>query len=143
MVISYTIIVLEFFSTPPDITFISDLYTNDATDDDDDYDIIQTDKDRFKISFHVPNVFYAVIIGAKGTTKKRIESETKTTVKVPRPGINGDIEISGLTRNGVAAARRRIDLICLGARDKQQITHIVCVPIVNTNIRSNFERFKV
>lgn len=84
-----------------------------------------------------------MIIGSKGTTKKRIESETKTTVKVPRQGVNGDIEISGLSRNSVASARRRIDLIILGARDKQQITHIVCVPVVNTNIRSNFEKFKV
>lgn len=120
---------------------MSDLY-NDA-DDEENYDIIETDTDRFKTAFHVPNVFYGLIVGAKGTTRKRIETETKTTVKIPRSNVDGDIEISGLTRNGIAAARRRIELIVMGARHKQEITHIVCIPVFSPEIRANFERFKV
>jgi hypothetical protein len=33
---------------------------------------------RFKASFHVASAFFPIIIGKKGTTKKRIESDTKT-----------------------------------------------------------------
>lgn len=120
---------------------VTDLY-DDADDDDANYDIIESGKDRFETAFQVPNVFYGLIVGAKGTTRKRIETETKTTVRIPRTGIDGDVEIFGLTRKGVAAARRRIDLIVIGARHKH-ITHFVCVPIFNSEIRTNFEKFMV
>lgn len=84
-----------------------------------------------------------MIIGAKGTTRKRIESETKTSIKVPSPGADGDIEVMGALRQNVASARRRIDLIVIGARAKQSPTHFICIPVVHANVRERFVKFKV
>lgn len=88
-------------------------------------------------------VFYALIIGAKGTTKKRVESETKTIIKVPKPGAEGNIEVLGATRQSVCSARRRIELIVIGARHKQESTHFLCIPIVHSTIKERFTAFKV
>lgn len=87
--------------------------------------------------------FYAVIIGSKGTTKKRIEGETKTQIKVPKQGEHGPIEITGSTREAVSSSRRRVDLIILSARKKFDITHFMCVPIVQRSIKDNYLKFKV
>lgn len=83
-----------------------------------------------------------MLIGAKGTTRKRIESETKTMLKVPQQGADGDIELNGGSRGAVAAARRRIDLLVSEARNKQNFTHFVCVPIVQSSIKQSFDKFK-
>lgn len=87
--------------------------------------------------------FFALIIGSKGATKKRIEGETKTQIKIPKAGMDGDIEITGATREGVSSARRRIDLIVLSSRTKQQNTHFMCVPIRQQQIKENYKRFVV
>ena len=47
----------------------------------------------YSLSFHVPHVFHKFIIGKKGETKKRLETETKTQIKVPRQIEDGDIGI--------------------------------------------------
>lgn len=89
------------------------------------------------------STFYALVIGAKGTTKKRIENETKTVIKIPKPGIDGDVNIVGPTRQSVSSARRRIDLIVLGARNKQEATHFLSIPITHHPIKENYAKFKV
>lgn len=37
--------------------------------------------------------FYAsrYIIGKKGETKKRLETETRTSISIPKPGVEGEI----------------------------------------------------
>lgn len=95
------------------------------------------------IPWHYFSAFFGVLIGAKGSTKKRIETETKTTLKVPPLGAaDGAVVVSGLQRDAVASARRRIELIVLGARLKQQPTHFLCVPIVQPAIKDQFVRLK-
>lgn len=84
-----------------------------------------------------------MLIGAKGTTRKRIESETGTVLRVPQPGADGDVEVSGATRAAVASARRRIELILIAARAKQTATHFVCVPIAQRAIKERFRQFEV
>lgn len=86
--------------------------------------------------------FYGLLIGAKGTTRKRIESETKTVLKVPQAGADGDVEVSGNTRGAVAAARRRIELIVIAGRAKQVPTHFLCVPITQRSIKERFRQFE-
>lgn len=39
----------------------------------------------------IPSAFFPFIIGAKGATKKRIESETNTKIIVPRINERGNI----------------------------------------------------
>lgn len=77
-------------------------------------------------------------------TKKRIEAETKTIIKVPKAGsTEGDIEVLGPTRASVSSARRRIELIVMGSRHKQECTHFLCVPISQASIKENYTNFKV
>lgn len=97
------------------------------------------------LTAHTPHsAFYGQIVGAKGTTKKRIESETKTVIKVPRPGsTDGNIEVFGSSRSGVATARRRIELLVIGARHKQIFTHFISVPVAHQpTIRDRYRQFK-
>lgn len=91
----------------------------------------------------VSRAFFKTIIGAKGATKRRIEGETKSQIKIPRAGVAGDIEIVGSTRQNVSSARRRIELIVLSSRTKHQSTHFMCVPIVQPAIRESYMKFKV
>lgn len=95
--------------------------------------------------YHYVNfrAFFALIVGSKGSTKKRIEGETKTQVKIPKAGVDGDIEVTGSTREAVSSARRRIDIIVLSSRSKQQATHFMCVPVIQPAIKENYRRFKV
>lgn len=89
------------------------------------------------------SAFHGVIIGGKGSTRKRIESETKTTIKVPKAGENGNIEIIGATKQSVSSARRRVDMIVLATRTKQQSTHFMCVPVIQSAIKENYVKFMV
>jgi activating signal cointegrator complex subunit 1 len=51
--------------------------------------------------------------------------------------------ITGGTKSGVSAARRRINLIVMSARQKQQFTHFLSIPIIGDSIRKRFMEFKV
>lgn len=82
-------------------------------------------------------------MGAKGTTKKRIQFETKTTIKIPKQGVDGLVEIVGSTKQSVISARRRLELIIMAARQKQDKTHFLCVPVTDQNVREKFVQFKV
>lgn len=86
---------------------------------------------------------YGSIIGARGTRRREIETDTNTLIKVPRQGESGDIIVTGSSERDVITARNRINLIVLKIRDKHPITHFVSVPIKSTQIKSNFEIFKV
>lgn len=107
-----------------------------------EYDIQLTESNRFKTSFHAPSLFFAQIIGSKGMTKKRIETETKTSIKIPRQGVEGDISITGSSKESVSSARRRIEIIVLAGRNKQQFTHFLSIPITSEQIRKEFNSFK-
>lgn len=87
--------------------------------------------------------FFSQIIGSKGTTKKRIEAETKTQIRIPKPGVEGDVVIIGPTAKSVVSARRKVNLIVLAARNKQQFTHFLCVPFNNQGIIDSYSKFKV
>jgi len=45
----------------------------------------------YQLKVQLPSVFYKYIIGKKGETKKRLESETRTQIKIPRQHEQGDI----------------------------------------------------
>lgn len=94
-------------------------------------------------NFSFRSVLYGVLVGAKGTTKKRIQMETKTTIKIPKQGVDGLVEIIGSTRQSIISARRRLELIIIAAREKQDKTHFLCVPVTDQNIREKFVQFKV
>jgi activating signal cointegrator complex subunit 1 len=86
--------------------------------------------------------FFAQIIGAKGAVRKRIETETKTQIRIPKQGETGDIVITGSSKNSVASSRRRVEIIVLAGRNKQQFTHFLAVPMT-TAVIEEFKRFRV
>jgi activating signal cointegrator complex subunit 1 len=51
--------------------------------------------------------------------------------------------ITGGTKSGVSAARRRINLIVMSARQKQPFTHFLSIPVTGDSIRKRFMDFKV
>lgn len=53
-------------------------------------DIQETDL-GFQTSVNLPSAFFKHIIGRKAETKRRLENETKTQIKIPREGVEGDI----------------------------------------------------
>ena len=79
----------------------------------------------------------------KGTTKKRIETDTKTRISIPKQGIeNEDIVITGESRFSVAMACNRIDSIVASSRQKQGFTHFLSIPCNTKAIQNSFGDFK-
>ncbi|XP_052893024.1 activating signal cointegrator 1 complex subunit 1 [Anopheles moucheti] len=113
-----------------------DTYGED--DREEEYAIDVTSNGKYQTSFHVPSVFYALIIGTKGQTRQRLEAETKAQIRVPKQGLTGDIVITGTSRKAISTARSRIELIVTGARNKQQFTHFLSVPL---NVPEVIKRF--
>lgn len=119
-----------------------DMYQPDEAEEENDKYDIEFKNDRYSCSFHVPSQFFAQIIGAKGATRRRIESETKSQITVPKQGHEGDIKITSNSRKNVVAARRRIEIIVIGGRSNINFTHFLSIPMVNEEIKQSFTSFK-
>ncbi|XP_055838733.1 activating signal cointegrator 1 complex subunit 1 [Episyrphus balteatus] len=113
-------------------------------DDEDTYDVEELENSLFRTQFHVPRVFYGGLIGQKGMTKRRIESETKTEIFIPgvRDTKESLVSIKGRSRKDVCAARRRVELVIESLRKKTQPTHFTCVPACTDAIKKAFNKFK-
>lgn len=98
---------------------------------------------RFQLKVHVPQMFHSQVIGAKGNTRKRLETETKTQIAVPKIGDKStNIIIKGTTKKSLISAKNRLDLIMIAGRAKQQFTHFLSVSFATDEIKKNFTRFK-
>ena len=67
-----------------------DLYDDEYCDD--DVDIEETES-GYRLRLSIPSAFFKFIIGKKGETKRRLENETGTQIKIPKQGAEGDIGI--------------------------------------------------
>ncbi|PZC82459.1 hypothetical protein B5X24_HaOG210500 [Helicoverpa armigera] len=126
-----------------------DLYENDVVHnevldegDDDDFEVTMVDNSRYSTSLHVSKHYVGSIIGKKGAMKMRIERDTKTDIKIPKQGQEGDIVIFGPSEMSVKAARRRINIIVMSSRMKQKSTHFISIPMNSTDIQQRFEEFQ-
>ncbi|CAB3230920.1 unnamed protein product [Arctia plantaginis] len=126
-----------------------DLYENDNSynyeldeGEEDEFEVVMVDNSRYKTSLHVSKHYLGCIIGKKGSIKMRIERDTRTDIKIPRQGQEGDITIFGSTAASVKAARRRINIIVMSSRMKQKSTHFISIPMNHPNIMKRFEEFK-
>lgn len=101
--------------------------------------------EKYQLASNASNfsAFFGIIIGAKAATKRRIEGETRTQIKIPKQGMSGDVEITGASRADVCSARRRVEMIVLASREKHSPTHFVAVRISSADIKSNYEKFMV
>ncbi|XP_072439628.1 activating signal cointegrator 1 complex subunit 1 [Chiloscyllium punctatum] len=103
--------------------------------------IEQTDR-GYRCSMAVPSALYKYIIGKKGDTKRRLENETRTSITIPKPGIEGEIVITGQQRAGVASAQTRIEVMLESFRRKQPFTHFLSFAINQPNIQEQFLKFR-
>uniref|UniRef100_R4FP12 Putative activating signal cointegrator 1 complex subunit 1 n=1 Tax=Rhodnius prolixus TaxID=13249 RepID=R4FP12_RHOPR len=102
----------------------------------------EIDGGRHKTSFHVPNVFFSYIIGSKGNTRKRLETETRTKIIVPRQGQSGDIVITGPDKYSVARARKRIKGIVFVQKNRSAFTHFISIPFTDATFQQGYLIFK-
>lgn len=112
---------------------------NDETCD--TLNIEETDR-GYQTSINLPSAFFKHIIGRKGETKRRLEIETKTQIRIPREGVEGEIVITGPERKGVVSAKTRIDVIVDSVRRKEPFTHFLSFPVNSQPIRERFLEFQ-
>ncbi|PSN41834.1 Activating signal cointegrator 1 complex subunit 1 [Blattella germanica] len=60
----------------------------------DEYEIETTESGRYRISVHIAKFYFSYIIGSKGAVRRRLENETKTQIRVPKQGQDGNIKCS-------------------------------------------------
>jgi activating signal cointegrator complex subunit 1 len=111
-------------------------------DPDDSFEIENTESGQYRTSLRIPRYYFAHVVGPKASTLHEIENTTKTMICVPRQGHDGYIVITGRTKSGVSAARRRINLIVMSARHKQKFTHFLSIPMAGDSIKKNFMTFR-
>ncbi|XP_046402108.1 activating signal cointegrator 1 complex subunit 1 [Ischnura elegans] len=108
----------------------------------DNVQIVCDDTGKFTASLHVASAYFPLIIGSRGTTRKRLETETRTHIFIPKMGQEGDIKIKGLDHKGVSAACRRIGLIVMSSRQRQAFTHFLSLSMAGEEIQKYFLQFK-
>jgi len=72
------------------VLIVADEYADETCTVDAVEDIERTPA-GYQLKIQLPSVFFKYIIGRKGETKKRLESETRTQIKIPRQHEEGDI----------------------------------------------------
>ncbi|NXI56783.1 ASCC1 protein, partial [Chloroceryle aenea] len=114
----------------------------DCVDEPCDAFVVEETEKGFQCRVEVPSPFYKYIIGKKGETKKRLETETRTSISIPKPGVEGEIVITGQHRSGVISARTRIDVLLDSFRKKQPFTHFLSFALNQPAIQEKFLQFK-
>uniref|UniRef100_A0A8D0GYZ1 Activating signal cointegrator 1 complex subunit 1 n=1 Tax=Sphenodon punctatus TaxID=8508 RepID=A0A8D0GYZ1_SPHPU len=114
----------------------------DCTDEPCDAFIVEETERGFQCAVDVPSPLYKYIIGKRGETRKRLEMETRTSISIPKPGVEGEIVIRGQQRGGVISARTRIDVLVESLRKKQPFTHFLSFALNQPVIQEKFLQFK-
>ncbi|XP_028989472.1 activating signal cointegrator 1 complex subunit 1 [Betta splendens] len=133
----------EHYQEEDDFSCTGPLDNEELAADDvcDTHFIEQTDR-GYRCAIDVPSVLYKYIIGKKGETRRRIESDTKTSISIPKPGLEGQIVITGSHKVAVSSAVTRIEVLVENFRRKQPFTHFLSFPLNDPKIQEGFLRFK-
>ncbi|XP_058477106.1 activating signal cointegrator 1 complex subunit 1 [Solea solea] len=107
----------------------------------DSYIIQETDK-GYRCAIDVPSVLYKYIIGKKGETRRRLEMDTKTSINIPKQGVEGQIVITGSHKAAVSSALTRVEVLVDSFRRKQPFTHFLSFPLNDPKIQEGFLKFK-
>ncbi|KMY92652.1 activating signal cointegrator 1 complex subunit 1 [Drosophila simulans] len=118
--------------------------------DDDDYEddaalksITESANGDFSLSIHVSKSFYGGLIGMKGSTKRRIEEETRTEIFVPRPNDrSNEVTIKAKQRSQICAALRQIQHLVTSLRKKMKPTHFLAVALNSGEVKERFMELK-
>ncbi|CAG13304.1 unnamed protein product, partial [Tetraodon nigroviridis] len=126
-----------------DFSYVGPPESEDFAEDEtcDTHVIEQTEK-GFRCAIDVPSVLYKYIIGKKGETRKRLESDTKTSISIPKQGVEGQIVITGFHKAAVSSALTRVEVLVDGFRKKQPFTHFLSFPLNHPKIQEGFLKFQ-
>lgn len=103
---------------------------------------IEDTGDGFRLKLDVPSAFFKHVIGKKAETKRRLETETRTQIRIPKAGQEGPIVINGHDKKGVISAKTRIDVIVDSARQREPFTHFLSIPLNGSKMQDSFAEFK-
>ncbi|PVD18764.1 hypothetical protein C0Q70_21316 [Pomacea canaliculata] len=103
---------------------------------------IEETSNGFSLRLQYHSTYFKFIIGKKGETKKRLETETKTRITIPKMGQEGDIVIQGHEKKGVLSAKTRIEVLVDSARQRLPFTHFLSIPVQGEDVVEKFEDFK-
>ncbi|XP_053197132.1 activating signal cointegrator 1 complex subunit 1 [Scomber japonicus] len=133
----------EHYEEEEDFSYMGPPESEELAEDEscDTHLIEQTDK-GFRCAIDVPSVLYKYIIGKKGETRRRLESDTKTSINIPKQGIEGQIVITGSHKAAVSSAVTRVEVLIESFRKKQPFTHFLSFPLNDPKIQEGFLKFK-
>lgn len=95
-----------------------------------------------RVRLPVAAAFFPQIIGKGGQIKVRLERDTRTKISIPGKGQDGDIVITGRDRRGLITACNRIDVMVGAARNRQDFTHFISLPVNSPELQASFQQFK-
>ncbi|XP_017288930.1 activating signal cointegrator 1 complex subunit 1 [Kryptolebias marmoratus] len=133
----------EHYEEEDDFSYMGPPESEDVAEDEtcDSHFIEQTDK-GYRCAIDVPSVLYKYIIGKKGETRRRLESDTKTSIIIPKQGVEGQIVITGSHKAAVSSAITRVELLVESFRKKQPFSHFLSFPLNDPKVQEGFLRFK-
>uniref|UniRef100_A0A8C5WWU6 K Homology domain-containing protein n=1 Tax=Laticauda laticaudata TaxID=8630 RepID=A0A8C5WWU6_LATLA len=114
----------------------------DGSDEPCDAFAVEETERGYQCAMDIPSPLYKYIIGKKGETRKKLETETRTSISIPKPGVEGEIVITGQHRSGVISARTRIDVLVESFRKKQPFSHFLSFALNQPAIQERFLQFK-
>ncbi|KAM6899020.1 activating signal cointegrator 1 complex subunit 1 isoform 1-T2 [Lycodopsis pacificus] len=133
----------EHYEEEEGVSYTGPPESEDLAEDEtcDTISIEQTDK-GYRCAIDVPSVLYKYIIGKKGETRKRLEFDTKTSINIPKLGVEGQIVITGSHKAAVSSAVTRVEVLVDSFRKKQPFTHFLSFPLNDPKIQEGFLSFK-
>lgn len=133
----------EHYEEEEDMSYMGPPESEDFAEDEscDANFIEQTDK-GYRCAIDVPSVLYKYIIGKKGETRRRLEFDTKTSISIPKQGVEGQIVITGSHKSAVSSAVTRVEVLIESFRKKQPFTHFLSFPLNDPKIQEGFLSFK-
>ncbi|XP_039991101.1 activating signal cointegrator 1 complex subunit 1 [Xiphias gladius] len=133
----------EHYEEEEDFSYMGPTESEELAADEtcDTHVIEQTDK-GYRCAIDVPSVLYKYIIGKKGETRRRLEFDTKTSISIPKQGVEGQIVITGSHKAAVSSAVTRVEVLVDSFRRKQPFTHFLSFPLNDPKIQEGFLKFK-
>ncbi|XP_074519811.1 activating signal cointegrator 1 complex subunit 1 [Halichoeres trimaculatus] len=133
----------EHYEEEEDFSYMGPHESEDLEEDEScDTKFIEQTEKGFRCAIDVPSVLYKYIIGKKGETRRRLEFDTKTSINIPKQGVEGQIVITGPHKAAVSSAVTRVEVLVESFRRKQPFTHFLSFPLNDPKVQEGFLTFK-
>ena len=105
-------------------------------------DVRELENGSYELKLLIPNIFFKYVIGRQGKTKETIEKDTHCRLQLPRRGEDGPIVLHAKSKRSLSSAKQRIEVIMWSNRQKEDITHFICIPLGDKKIQDKVAEFK-